>query len=557
VITDKNQRIIQWTLITGSFLTAIFITPSFSYEPVDLPKMFVLLPIAFSLIGYVPDLKKYFKDKRFLTWNSLLILFTLQLILVLLFARAPFNQQFYGTFGRNTGFLTYIALLLVAVGATQVSDISFLTKLNKTILFVGILTTCYGLLQITKHDPIKWNNPYNPIIGFLGNPDFASAFLGISAIAGFAFIFNRNTKVLYRLLISIYLFCSFILIVKSHAQQGVLVFGIGLAIVIYEFLRTDSSLPRIWSRLFAFVGVSVGIISVLGILKIGPLSDHLYKLSVRQRGFYWHAAIKMMISNPILGVGLDSYGDNYLKYRSSNAAFHSQLTQSNAAHNVFLDMGSNGGVPLFTLYMLINLYAAWCGFKTLKNSKSYNPMFLGIFVGWIGYTAQSIVSINQIGLAIWGWVFTGAIIGFSNFDQSAKENPEPVQVSRKRRTVKKVSRSPYVLVLAILGFILGLMPFLADRNFRQATASQNANAIIAASNAYPADETRKINTAQLLAGNNLKAQALILIKDVVRENPKNYNAWNVIMNLSSPGSSDFQIALSKIKELNPHFQQSK
>ena len=48
--------------------------------------------------------------------------------------------------------------------------------------------------------------------------------------------------------------------------------------------------------------------SVLGMLQKGPLQNLLYKDSVSVRGFYWRAAIEMLKSEPLFGVGSDRYG---------------------------------------------------------------------------------------------------------------------------------------------------------------------------------------------------------------------------------------------------------
>jgi hypothetical protein len=46
-----------------------------------------------------------------------------------MFSGAPFNQQFYGTFGRNTGFLAYFSLIAIALGASLIADMTMLRRL--------------------------------------------------------------------------------------------------------------------------------------------------------------------------------------------------------------------------------------------------------------------------------------------------------------------------------------------------------------------------------------------------------------------------------------------
>jgi hypothetical protein len=292
----------------------------------------------------------------------------------------------------------------------------------------------------------------------------------------------------------------------------------------------------------------VGFTAVLGIFKIGPLAPRLYKFSVRQRGFYWHAAIEMMKNHPIFGIGLDSYGDNYFKYRSANAGFFSMPTQSNAAHNVYLDLAASGGVSLFLLYIAINLLVLIYGLKTLRKMDKFNSYFTAVFVAWIGYQAQSIVSINNLGLAIWGWVLGGAVIGYFLNDKQGQSLLQ--KTTGRRKTKNRVDLVPSTIGLAV-GLALAIPPFLADHNYRLAAATQNANNVIAASSKYPEDLERTLSIANNLASAKLFPQALKLAEHVASESPKNYNSWVLISQLTQPGSPEHSKAITKMQELNP------
>ena len=51
-------------------------------------------------------------------------------------------------------------------------------------------------------------------------------------------------------------------------------------------------------------------------------------------------------------------------------------------------------------------------FENVLNSSKIDKPFIAISSAWFAYTVQSLISINQIGLAIWGWLLTGAVIAF-------------------------------------------------------------------------------------------------------------------------------------------------
>ena len=120
----------------------------------------------------------------------------------------------------------------------------------------------------------------------------------------------------------------------------------------------------------------------------------------------------MIKSHPFFGVGLDSYGDLYFATRSKNAAFNTPQTGSNAAHNVFLYLGAFGVLPLFLINLALVSLTIWSIIKVIHRKEEFNWAYAALVGAWVGYVAQSIISINQIGLAVWGWILMGIIVGY-------------------------------------------------------------------------------------------------------------------------------------------------
>jgi O-antigen ligase len=484
-----------------------------------------------------------------------LILFVVQMILVLVFSGAPFNQQFFGVFGRNTGFAAYLALLAIFLASAIAADSVIVKRITLALLVSGALSILYGLIQMGGNDPIKWNNPYNSIIGFLGNPNFTSSFIGFSSVVSTALFFKSKQKLAYRFLAICYLLLALFVVAKSASIQGILVIGITSSIVtliaVSKFPQTRGIPTKVFAALIGFSGL----IALLGTLKIGPLADYLYKVSVRQRGFYWDAAIEMVKSHPFLGIGFDSFGDWYLQERSANAALLTPTVQSNAAHNVYLDIAAIGGIPLFALYVFINLYIFWLGFRTIKDSPSFDPYYTAIFAAWIGYQAQSIISINQLGVAVWGWVLGGLMIGASKSFKA----PEPA--NNEGRIVKKVKNSKTKLLFPISGLAIGLAitipPFQSDHNFRAASSSGDGVAVIASIEKYPVSTGHMLNAANVFVNSGLVEQGIQIAKKVVGINPRDYNAWSLISARSPVGSDDKIKADEMIRKLDPRVEQLK
>ena len=532
-------------------IASLIIYPWGATEPVDQPKMLITSILAFSLFALLTVDFKNIIHKKHLKVLGILFLFVTQLTITLFTSGANFVQQFFGAFGRNTGLLTYLSLAIICFCAYILSSEIYWVRINIALLSTGLISIFYGLLQLASVDPIKWNNIYSPIIEFLGNPDFASSFMGMCSIVALAYFFRPGLNKIWRLGLAIYYLVSIVLILKSHAQQGLLISVLGSVFVIYYFQKTNLSgikNARFISITYLLLVYISGFLVIAGTLHKGPL-NFLYKVSVRQRGFYWHAAWEMLKSKPFNGVGLDSYGEWYFKFRSANAILHSPNTQSNAAHNVFLDLASNGGILLLLSYLTLVGLAFWRGIRYISNLPKYNWAPIGLFFAWIAFEAQNLVSINQIGIGIWGWVLTGSVLGMTMKTNRVEKSLTGVSRKIHKSDLKNFKIKIRLIIGIIVGSLVAGPYFSADVNYRKAINGRNVQEIIKASNAYPFVTDRSVQAAQLLAQNKFTLPAEEILQKVVKVQPRNYNAWILISQLADPKSQISVEAKRKISEL--------
>jgi O-antigen ligase len=532
--------------------TTLIIAPNYSYDPINIPKVLVLTIMAFMLIGFLARDGKILISRNFRVLFILSAVFVIQLILVVSFSGSYFTQQIFGTFGRNTGLITYLALISLLVSVALLVSSELNKKLVNGLLITGLANLVYGIIQFLGIDPIKWNNGYTPIITFLGNPNFASSFIAMSCISALVLVLGPKQSTYKRVSGALFILAGLFLILESQSIQGFIVFGIGALIFLYFYLTKQKQIKRNLQGLFFLVTTPLVALVSLGALKIGPLADYLYKVSVRQRGFYWHAAVKAMQDNPYFGVGLDSFGDNYYRYRSANAAFYSVNTQTNSAHNIFLDFGANGGFPLFIIYIFLTLFAGWRAIKNLRRLEFFDPYFVTIFAVWVGFQAQSIISINQIGVAVWGWAFSGALIGHSLIEEKLPDDTK--KNSHKKGTKVPVSSWLGASVGLLLGVSLVFPKFQSDHNYRVATGSGNLNLAIAVVQKYPKDLALSTKMADAISQSGFRPQAVEILRDVTASNPKYYPGWATLFSLVKPDSADSKLALLRMQELNPRVE---
>ena len=541
-------RVLGWGLIA----TTLLVTPLWALDPINPIKMLVVVPLGFMCLALI------LANHRNVNWGSyrvvlgLIAVFVTWQVLVVLISSGENYQQLFGSQGRNTGFITYLAFSFIFIGSVVASNNDSLKRLVRAVFIVGGASLTYGVIQALGADPLSWAaSGYSPVFGFLGNPNFQSSLLGVLGVIAFAQFFVKGLKIQLKALIGFYLAVSLYVIKETNSQQGflVLVFGIGVVIGLYI----------VW--LNRVLGVTYGFLSLLGFFAVlfgtlnkGPIAPILYKDSVTYRGDYWRAGWEMTLNHPIFGVGMDSYGDWYRRSRTLAATLRrGPDVTSNASHNVFLDISSYGGIPLLLIYVALMVWVIISATKVLKRSAGFNPIFAGLVGGWVAFQAQSIISINQIGLALWGWVLSGLIIGYEINTRNSVVNDS---VSKKGRVVGKPAQTSAGTVVAlftafVLGALVGMPPYVASVKYKTALETGNPQIIQDAAYIWPLDYSRMVQVAMTLNENKLESQGLEVAVDATMKFPDNYAVWAALDAMKSATAEQKAQALAQMKRLDP------
>lgn len=533
-------------LFTGPLCT-LAISPFWSYDAINIPKF-----VTASAFGGMAWLMVFYylcesKTKIYKTLLVLSLLFLAAMLFAVIFSNGNLTQQIFGASGRNTGFVTYFSFIGIMCAFAMSSSVTLMKKIGIALLGTGMISNLYGLVQTVDADPFNWTNPYSPVFGFLGNPNFHSSLLGIASIIGIAFSLEKNISLILRISYFSFIIFSLFIIAQTKSQQGFLVFFVGSLVVVYFKIQDLERLKKFGPTYLIVASFSM-ILVLMGILQKGPLNSILYKNSVSERGDFWRAGWKMTIENPVYGVGIDGYRDWYRRSRDSVAFARSGPGfVSDAAHNVFLDLSSGGGFPLLLAYILLVGYAFFSGIRYIRNGGAKTPAFAAIFAAWIAYTAQSVISISQIGLAIWGWIFAGLLIGINMNNKSQLQNQNKgLQVS--------IKQSANFTVLGF-GLILGLLMsgpvYISDARFRAATNSGDAIRVVESVNQWPQDVLRMTFASSLLIDNNLPDYGLKVAYAATKFSPETYAPWQLIAGISTTPEIARQNALNHMKKLDP------
>ena len=339
VVPTKSQlktSAVNSALLTTLIVTLIFV-PSVQ-DPFNSPKLWVLILLAAWNAGYL--LFRNIRFKEIAIHLKIISIIFLISIFIAGFVSQNKYTAFFGAYQRRDGVLAYLSLFILFLVLVVFIEFEYSNKLRNVILICAGSVGIYGFMQSVGADFVRWNNPYNAIIGTLGNPNFASALMAIfsSFLVVFSIAATNKYKIFYIGLVLLLLYN----IVHSQSRQGLVAFGAGagfaLAIVIYKR-------SKIFGKIAFFTYLIIGGLAVAGMLQKGPLEPLLYKESVSIRGFYWRAAIEMFKAKPIFGVGFDSYGDYFKIYREVNYPLRYGFTiTSTNAHSVPLQMFGTGEI---------------------------------------------------------------------------------------------------------------------------------------------------------------------------------------------------------------------
>jgi hypothetical protein len=263
-----KKRIGTLILLTGP-LTTLVVSPFSSFDPINNVKLLFVSGTAMAILTFI----LYFRREIFKQADKFLLFstafFVLWMVVVFIFSSAPFDQQFWGVFGRNTGFLTYFSLVVLLLGAAFVQSASFYRKLIEALLITGIPTTLYALIQLAGRDPIPWSvmAPF----ATLGNINFSSAFFGLVSICALILAANSIYKPVLRAALLILVILDMAIVLQTGSIQGVMIFVAGAGIAGFFWIRSKTSKSLINGSYLIFGALGFGT-TVLALMNQGPLA---------------------------------------------------------------------------------------------------------------------------------------------------------------------------------------------------------------------------------------------------------------------------------------------
>jgi O-antigen ligase len=544
---SSDSQALNWLIVGGSLVTVFFWAPLI--DPFNAPKSWILSVTAFWLLGWIGfNYHRYSSDSALRIASFLSGVYSLTLLGAFIATDNTF-VGFFGDYARRTGFLSYFSLTIFFLASAYLFRLKKIVFLDGATIVVGFLIGFYGFLQHYKIDFIAWNNAYNSVLSSLGNPDFAAAAMAIFMVLNFGLTLNNGRAIWIRAVAGINTLLLLVTIVFSQVRQGLLAGAFGIAIIVLVWIHQRQ---KIVAYVLASLSVVGGIGAVLGMLKMGPLIAYFYKESVTYRGDYWRAGWRMFTSHPFFGVGLDRYGAYFRFYRdATQVARRGPNIISNATHDVPLQLASTGGIFVLLAFLALTGFILWRGIIALRRATGVEQMVVAtLFGAWAAYEAQSIISIDNLGIAIWGWILGGAVVGISVVDVPA--------LSRAMKPRDVILQPLVSSVLALVLFLVAISFFSAESAMRTAQGyrAPSTGSTVATYQQYAnkpltygiKDPHFVMLNAAMLAQSGSLTTSEKRLTDLITSDPHNYEAIQLLA-LIYEQARKFSQAIPYVKDL--------
>ena len=533
-----NNRLVQ-LIIIGAITVTLIITPNLNKDSLIIPKVIILFCLALFLTPIlIRTIRDSLKNSLIKVLLALILIWFFFSLLIILNSESPIEQLLFGRTGRGLGFITFFSVMILTLAASIFIDTKNLTLLLSALVTAGLISCVYACLQYFGLDIFKWDSKTNGIIGTLGNPNSQSSFTAMILIPTLVYLWSSRYRWISLIIAAPILVFTIYISQSTQGYIGSSAAILGFSLIYLWYKKRLLFIPLALSSLLA------GLVAIFGMLGHGPLSYYLYKVSVQSRGDFWRSAFTTGNSHPVFGVGFDSFGDYFLKYRDQVAASHLFAEYTDSAHNYYLDYLATGGYFFLLLSILITSLVLGSFFIIQKNLKSFDKNIASLFCAWLVFQLQCIINTQSLTLLTWNALISGAVIGVAgSFSQKVLSTPA---TTRKLNVLNPIS-----LFMLVIGLIVMFPYFNTDRQMIQAGNSGNGDLLIKAATSFPESVVKYSQASRALLESGLPAPSLSLARSAVAFNNRAVSLWALILVNPTASFEERENARTQILKLDP------
>jgi hypothetical protein len=211
---------------------------------------------------------------------------------------------------------------------------------------------------------------------------------------------------------------------------------------------------------------------------------------------------------------------------------------------------------LIAFALLFGATFFYCG-KALRKLSKFDALFISALGVWVVYLITAFFSIDQLGLAVWGWIIAGALIGISknilNTVEPTGDKGKKISAAEKSKMIEQNATNALIpQLLVFLIFVGAVTPaFKGDLDWAQARRTGQAQIIAGQIAKWPQDEIRYVNAMYSFLTSGLEGQAAPLTLRGTQLFPRSSVLWNYVYQNPKTPVEQRNIAWAKLRELDP------
>jgi hypothetical protein len=206
-------------------------------------------------------------------------------------------------------------------------------------------------------------------------------------------------------------------------------------------------------------------------------------------------------------------------------------------------------------YLLLIIHVFSKVYSVIRSKNSYDFGYLILIAVWISYLVQAFISINNLGLAIWGWVIPGLLVGYRSTEKSAPN--KSLESNSKSAVVTTLGNRNLLLVRLIIGLVLFLgafttPTFVSSVKFYSSLKTGDPVPIKNSAYLFPDDLNRYIYVATALKNNQFEIDSRDVLRIGVEKFPDSFELWRLYSSLTIATDNEIRASKSEMKRLDPN-----
>jgi len=548
---DSEKRKTIDYILYPLIIVPIFFVPSIE-DVFNLPKLWLLISFTTgTCVHFCMNKNETMLKNQKMKRNILILVFGLVILtsVCAFFTDTTLSRLLWGFPSRSNGLLYFICIFtLFAIAAAALPSANFSKRSLQSIQVPLLINLIYCSIQLAGRDPIAWNNPYNPLIGTFGNPNFSGAVLGITS-ALYLLMAITSSKIWKFVTLGL-CFYSFGLSILTDSLQGPAIAIVGFTLVLIQSASRKISRNQLLTLVFCVL--FTGLLSIISFLGFGPAGSSLYQYTLRLRLDYWWIALQTAISRPFTGIGPDSFLEGYFLHRSQEfVTKYGVGLRADSAHSAPLNFLANSGFIAFSLYVFLIIVTTFFAFGILFKSPKNRIDVQAIALMWLLFFIQSLISLEQVGLGVLQWISGGLVLHFY-INKNVYLMEQQKLTNRKANKERPITTAKYGKFSAVSGEIAALsivasaflfsaplrdeisLRKISSSNFQNQEAQSNVKEEIQSLSPFALQEFRRARhvTDYYLNIGDVDA-AMRILSSLIDRDPESADAWSQIAKIEN------------------------